>query len=335
MARRSPESCPSGTTPGLRKTAGSTSAQSGCADAVGARMSRRRFLARIGGATAGVLWTASCTWAPERSGNGSGVSRDEPVGLVVIGDYGTGGSDEVEVASAIQAWSTQHPFDALVTVGDNVYGSATPTRLAQVWQRPYGWVEGSGAKVLAAVGDNDEDSGRLDDVMALLGMPARWYRRTIRSVDVFVLDSTRGSSQEQLQWLQRELSQARGKWRVVVFHHPPFTCSGEGGRLDLRERWHPLFARHGVDLVLSGNHHSYQHFSPLQGVTYIVAGGGGAPLHNIEPVCPEGTPDLIAGDDEVHHFVYLSARSRSLDVSALTPDGQILDSFGLLMENAE
>jgi hypothetical protein len=276
----------------------------------------------------------SCTVASEGPRKGSRVSTNEPVGLVVIGDYGTGGAEELEVASAVEQWATDHPFDALVTVGDNVYGPVSPTRLAEVWQVPYGWVEGTGADVLASVGDNDEASGGLDDLMALLGMPSRWYRRSISSVDVFILDSTSGSSQEQLEWLRRELSRARGNWQVVAFHHPLFTCSGEGGRLDLRERWQPLFVRHGVDVVLSGNHHSYQRFPPLQGVTYIVTGGGGAALHDIEPACPEGTPEPIVGEDESHHFVYLSARSRSLRVSALTPDGQILDNFALFTQGA-
>jgi hypothetical protein len=282
-----------------------------------------------------VLVIASCTEASRGPAKGSDVRADESVGLGVIGDYGTGDAKEAGVASAVQEWAADHPFDALVTVGDNVYGRATSTRLAEVWEDPYGWVERSGAEVLAAVGDHDEASGQLDDLMALLKMPGRWYKRTISSVDVFILDSTSGSSEEQFEWLRGALSQARGNWQVVAFHHPLFTCSGEGGRLDLRERWHPLFAQHGVDLVLSGNHHSYQRFPPLAGVTYIVTGGGGAPLHNIERVCPEGTPKPIVSNDEVHHFVYLSARSRSLRVSAITADKQPLDSFGLFMENAE
>jgi len=48
----------------------------------------------------------------------------------------------------------------------------------------------------------------------------------------------------------------------------------------VREALTPLFERYGVDIVFNGHHHNYQR-SLVHGVTYIVTGGGGAPIYRI------------------------------------------------------
>jgi len=45
----------------------------------------------------------------------------EPIRLAVIGDFGTGSSDEYQVAALIEAMAEDDPIAAVVTTGDNFY----------------------------------------------------------------------------------------------------------------------------------------------------------------------------------------------------------------------
>jgi hypothetical protein len=261
-----------------------------------------------------------------RTGPGGGTAA---YGFMVIGDFGTGDASEHAVAEQMRSWAANHSVHALITVGDNAYGGGDPLRLAEVWTEPFGWVEKTGIQLIGALGDNDLAFNDGRDVMSLLGMPHRWYKQRTGFVDIFVLDTNEGASGEQTEWLRGALVGSTAVWRIAVLHQPLYTCSGEGGRLALRGRWEPLFRRYGVNLVLSGNHHSYQRFAPLSGTTYVVTGGGGAPLHKVESKCPPATPQPIIWNDKKHHFLYLSVRRSELTGWAVSSDGETIDRFSI------
>jgi 3',5'-cyclic AMP phosphodiesterase CpdA len=86
-------------------------------------------------------------------------------------------------------------------------------------------------------------------------------------------------SGEQLAWLENEL-QKPFKYKFVFLHEPPFpvvTLHGLDRHSDARDRLHRLFVENGVSLVVSGHDHLYNR-SMKQGVTYVIAGGGGGQL---------------------------------------------------------
>jgi tartrate-resistant acid phosphatase type 5 len=65
------------------------------------------------------------------------------------------------------------------------------------------------------------------------------------------------------------------RWRVTFSHHPPY-CAGpmHGNSKSSLEYLVPLYRRSGVQLVLSGHEHNYQH-SHAEGIDYFVTGGAG------------------------------------------------------------
>jgi hypothetical protein len=72
-------------------------------------------------------------------------------------------------------------------------------------------------------------------------------------------------------WLEADLQAADKPWTVVFYHRPiGFSCVGAA--------WRGLFEQYGVDLVLQGHTHLFQH-SVQGGVHYVITGGGGAELH--------------------------------------------------------
>ena len=54
------------------------------------------------------------------------------------------------------------------------------------------------------------------------------------------------------------------RWIIVYFHHPMYTSpSKHPSDSLLRDTYHPLFDKYGVDLVLQGHNHNYQRSYPL------------------------------------------------------------------------
>jgi hypothetical protein len=281
-----------------------------------------------------VLLVAATACEVERAGD-PGVSEGPVLatpgpatGFVFIGDFGTGSEAEADVSSAIRSWVDDRPFDALVTLGDNVYSVGSPSRFDEAWYEPYGWVEDAGVPVVASLGNHDIETANGGPVMDLFDMPNRWYTRRVGPVDVFVLDSNDLTEEGQMEWLSTALASSPAPWQVLVFHHPVYSCGKHGSTPRVQHELLPVVASQGVDLVVNGHDHDYQRFPPVNGTTYVVSGGGGATLYPVGD-CPDDTPDPIAWNDNVHGFLYISATPTELVGTAVSASGTVLDTFPL------
>lgn len=250
-----------------------------------------------------------------------------PFRFVVLGDFGNGSQAELKIAGAIDDWTDAHPVNALVTTGDNVYESGAPSRFAEAWHVPFGWVSVKGIPVVASLGNHDVETQGGAPVMGLLDMPSRWYTRRIGPVEFIVLDANRVMDQRQLDFLRGALDSSTARWKVAVFHQPAYSCSRHGSTPDVDDLWLPLLATDGVDLVLNGHDHAYQRFGPIDGTTYVVTGGGGAPLYH-EDDCPDGTPTPEAAR-VVHHFVTLVVSGSRLRIEAFDSRLRSIDEVDL------
>lgn len=229
----------------------------------------------------------------------------------------------------MRRWNEDHSIDALVTTGDNVYESGHPRFFGVAWEQPYGWVEDAGIEVIASLGNHDirTQDGRF--VMELLGMPARWYSVVIGDAEVFALDANYPTDPEQLEWFRDALQASEARWKIAVFHHPAFSCSRHDGEPAVQRLWVPIFERARVDLVLNGHDHNYQRFAELDGVTYVVTGGGGNPeLYPVDD-CPAGYPRRAVANDQDHHFVAVEGSARRLRLRAVASDGGVIDDVAL------
>lgn len=255
------------------------------------------------------------------------VAFQGPTRLAVIGDMGTGGDDEWAVAFAVRASADREGLDALVTTGDNIYPDGDPEAYDRAWRKPYGWTAELGVPVVAALGNHDVKDGHEQAEMQLLGMPARWYTRTVGGVQLIVLDANLVDDEDQAKFLRKALDARRPRgtaYRVVVFHQPAYSCARHGSTKDVLSEWEPLFADGKVDLVLNGHDHAYQRFGPVDRTTYVVTGGGGAELYPIED-CPAATPAPEVAV-AAFHYVSVEATAEQLLVQARTPDGRVLDT---------
>lgn len=248
--------------------------------------------------------------------------------FAVIGDFGSGEDEEHAVARALRVWAEAHPLEALVTTGDNIYESGHPEDFTDAWHEPYGWVDRAGIPVIASVGNHDVRTDAGAPVMELFSMPARWYAHRFGPVELFVLDGNRPTDRDQLSWLAGALRRSTAPWRVAVVHQPPYTCGDHEGSEEIRDRWVPVLRAGGVDLVLSGHDHNYQRFPPIGDVTFVISGGGGQDLDEIED-CPEGTPAPVAELDDRHHFLFVRATEERLRLRAVAVPGGVVDNVTL------
>jgi acid phosphatase len=240
---------------------------------------------------------------------------------VVMGDFGSGSDAEYEIAAAIQAMAEDEPIAALITTGDNFYNDDVEL----IWSVPYGWLEEEGVPVQAAWGNHDlETPTRERLVEKHLSPPGRWYQADLGEGTLLILDSNDVGDVEQTEWLSRALANADSPI-VVAFHHPVFSCGSHGNSPSIIQSWAPLLLRHDVALVLNGHEHAYQRFE-RDGVTYVVTGGGGQPIQPAQS-CSESTPSQMAADHENNHFLVLQASEDEIVGTAMTANGNVIDSF--------
>lgn len=94
-----------------------------------------------------------------------------------------------------------------------------------------------------------------------------YYEDGDKYADVFEQDST-----AQLQWLEEQLANSTGKFKIVIGHHPIYVSEKKRvDEQDLVEKLDPLLRKYGVDLYIAGHSHTFQHLTkPGTGVNYVV-----------------------------------------------------------------
>ncbi len=132
-------------------------------------------------------------------------------------------------------------------------------------------------------------------------------------------------SSPQYQWLISDLESVKGKFDhiIVSFHVPPYSIGAHASDLQVRATLCPVFEKYGVDAVLTGHDHNYYR-TVRNDVTYIVSGGGGAPLYDQDP-----KKGAIEGDFWVkaNHFVIFDVAGKRILGRVIGLDGKALESF--------
>jgi Calcineurin-like phosphoesterase len=213
----------------------------------------------------------------------TGTFRAAPLGastftFAVVGDFGSGTSNEAAVASLIESW---HP-DFVLTVGDNAYPMGSTELLDRDIFGPYAAVMRESAW-FPALGNHDvqADGGKPElDAFHSLGNE-RWYRFTWGNVAVVVLDSDTSVApgSPQLRFARRAFAH-RACFRFAAWHHPPWEPPGRTISPGLRSNVVPLVQKDGIQVVFVGHLHAYARSRPHGGVVYVAVGTGGASLAN-------------------------------------------------------
>jgi hypothetical protein len=245
-------------------------------------------------------------------------------GFIAFGDSG-GGADQAAVAEAMRRWTDDHRVDALVTTGDNVYDFGEPHLFEAQLITPYRALREGGRPLWAVLGNHDVMRGHGAEQMAFLGLPPLPYEQRLPGVRILFLDGNRPGDAAQKQWLADRLAEpAPPLFTVAVFHQPVFSCGIHGRTETVIKAWYDLLNSGRVSLVLTGHDHQYQRFLTAEGTTFIVTGGGGRNLYRLIPGC--SAPEMRAGVVK-HHFTGIEIYSDRLALTAVTPDGTVIDQI--------
>jgi 3',5'-cyclic AMP phosphodiesterase CpdA len=199
--------------------------------------------------------------------------KDGSVRIAIIGDTGTGTSKQQELANVMVQYQQAFPFDAVLMLGDNLYGTETPADYKKKFQDIYQRLLDNKVKFYATLGNHDQPNERFYELFNMNGK--EYYRFTKGDVAFYSLNSNY-MDKKQVQWLEDELAKDTSEWKIAFCHHPPYSSGGKhGSDKQLREVVEPIFVKHGVNVVLTGHDHFYERTKPQKGIYYFVSGAGG------------------------------------------------------------
>src|SRR3954465_3006293 len=278
----------------------------------------RRLLANL--VVASAIAAAGATGAAQ-TGTASGVpNRKDSLKFASIGDNGTGEKPQYEIGAQMNAWRGKFPFDMVIMLGDNLYGSQRPRDFVDKFENPYKPLLDAGGKFFAALGNHDNQANRFYKPQNMGG--ERYYAYSKKNVKFFALDSDY-MDPKQLQWLDTELKNARDDWKIVYFHHPLYSSGGRhGSEVDLRVTPQPLFVKYGVNVVYAGHDHIYERIKPQKGIYYFVAGSGG----QLRGGDLKKSAITEAGYDQDQGFILNETDKDDLSFQAITRTGKTIDA---------
>ena len=247
--------------------------------------------------------------------------------FAVIGDSGTGDSNQYRLAKVFTDIRKRFPYEFVIMVGDNMYGSQSPKDYEKKFETPYKGILDQKIKFYAALGNHDQPNQSNYKLFNMNGK--RYYSfKPKDGIRFFALDSNY-LDKEQLQWLEKELAASGSDWKIPFFHHPLYSSgSTHGSDTALRDQLEPLFVKYSVDVVFAGHDHFYERIKPQKGIQYFVSGGAGKVRRgDIRP------GDLTAkGFDEGYHFMLIEIDGDSMHFQVISDLGKTIDS-GIVLRN--
>lgn len=260
-----------------------------------------------------------------------------PLRFAIIGDYGSAGVAEANVAALVKSWNPAF----IITLGDNNYPSGEQATIdANIGQYYHDYIGnysgsyGAGSatnRFYPSMGNHDWYTTDAVPYLSYFTLPnnERYYTFTISDVQFFALDSDPnepdGISNTSIQahWLKTELANSPATWKIVYLHHAPYSSSAHGSNATLQ--WD--FKAWGADAVLAGHDHTYERLT-VNDMLYIVNGLGGQPSRYAFNDPP------IAGSqvryNASHGAVLVEADALHLTFNFITTDNEVIDNYTLI-----
>jgi len=271
---------------------------------------------------------------PFHATNFSGISPKAT--FLVFGDWGTGSASQKNIAQRMAEKAKADGAQFAVLVGDNFYPTGVSsvsdpqwkTKYADIYTQPqfqmpfyvalgnHDWVQAQSPQAEIDYTAHDER----------WHLPARYYTFSwtispTSKIDFFALDTTpieEGKTDEiktQSEWLEGQLAKSTARWKIVFGHHPVYSNGLHGDTKTMVEKFKPLFEKYHVDAYLCGHDHDIEILKPVNGVHYIVSGGGA------------GHRDMHWGDNTVFAmtntgFVWCAATDNLLEAQCIDRDGK-------------
>lgn len=253
--------------------------------------------------------------------------------FAVFGDSGRRTSRQFAVARQLEAWKP----DFMLHTGDVVYPNGEARDYGPKYVEPYRELIRH-TVMYPTLGNHDYRTDRGQPYLDFFELPKaasdteRYYAVSYGNALLLGLDTNQevkpGSAQ--YVWLEQQLKTSTADWIFPFFHHPPYSAGDHKSNMTVRNALSPLFEKYNVQLVFTGHDHNYERTRSIEdfvkdgrGVTYLVAGGGGADLRDVDPQA------FTALAVQKHHFVGVTIDGKKLTLEAVDHRGEIFDRLSL------
>jgi tartrate-resistant acid phosphatase type 5 len=255
--------------------------------------------------------------------------------FAAIGDYGYTGPAERDVADLVKSWNPEF----IITLGDNNYDlgdSSTIDRNIGQYYHAYIYKyrgrygpSASTNRFFPSLGNHDYYTRNGEAYRDYFTLPGngRYYDFVRGDVHFFALDSDPAepdgisTSSVQAQWLRTELAASTARWKVVYFHHAPYSSGQHGSTVALQ--W--PFRAWGASVVLTGHDHIYERLL-VDELPYLVNGLGGRSIHARNPRQLPESQKIFNGD---YGAMLLTATPDSLAMQFFTRKQVLIDTYVL------
>jgi hypothetical protein len=248
------------------------------------------------------------------------VANPHAIRVLAFGDFGYRMSpDEKATARAMAVYQRTHRFDFGLTLGDNFYGMGLSSPDDPRWKSEYEPLYGPlGIELFASFGNHDEydaDSPPAEILYAARSrswrFPSQFYTFTAGPAQFYAID-TNDPSVVQLSWLKSALDSSHARWKIVYGHFPMYMSTdyvhGRWTDTVMVRKLLPILTGR-ADVYLAGHYHSMQHLTPVNGVNFFIAGGGGASSYDVAPA-----DSLIKFATKEHGFAVLDVTDTTFTV---------------------
>jgi hypothetical protein len=194
----------------------------------------------------------------DENGNGH-EDKEENFNIAAAGDFGC----STNTQKTIENMLNKDP-EIVLTLGDLSYHST-----ADCW---FDMMSPVKDKLMLTLGYHDVEDGqaKMNQYMNSFALEKPFYSYDYNKVHFLIMSakSVYYKGSEQYNFVVDDLEKAAKNeninWIVVSSYGPPYTSPSEHTAFkELREVYHPIFEKYGVDLVLGGHNHNYQRTYPL------------------------------------------------------------------------
>jgi hypothetical protein len=213
----------------------------------------------------------------------------DPYTFWVLGDCGTGNSNQRAVRNAYYNYIDTNHTDGILLLGDNAYNDGLDAEYQLALFENMYEAKLKNTVTWSCLGNHDGHSANSDTQTGpyydIFSFPANgesggtasgteaYYSFDYGNVHFISLDSyetDRSVGGAMYNWCKTDLQNTLQKWIIAFWHHPAYSKGShdsdtESNLVQMRQNFMPLLDSNGVDLILSGHSHSYERSYFLNG----------------------------------------------------------------------
>ena len=207
------------------------------------------------------------------------VNEQTPFRFVWIGDYRTGTAVHDQIARLVPQYSPRFYLNG----GDvAVTGSYTDFKNEFFRQGELNLI--SSIPFFLTTGNHetwDINTKAFTKGITVQSGTEDYYSFDYGNMHVLVLNNMVNYSigSNQYNFAMADLGSTTKTWKLVISHYPGYCSGGNGVDSGMIRMSQNIFVPKGVDMVISGHSHFYQH-NRVSGIEHMVLAGGGAPLYD-------------------------------------------------------